>query len=173
MDPGLRALIERQQAGGFPGLAGSEMHATIRISAQLLNEAIAGYLGSGSPPIRSLTVSPRVGSRIDVRIDPGRPFIPTFTVTLVIDRQPQLPADPVLVLRLTGAAAMLRLAGPVVGNLARLPPGVRLDGERLLVDIRTLLQPYDPGRLGELAREIEVATLDGAVVLFVHAAVAA
>ena len=172
MDPGLHALIQRQQAAGFPGLAGSEMHATIRISAQLLNEAIAGYLGSVSAPIRGLTVSPHAGNRIEVRIDPGRAFLPTITLTLVIDRQPQLPADPVLVLRLTGGAAMLRLAGPIVSNLALLPAGIRLEGDRLLVDVRALLQPYDSARLGELARAIEVATLDGALVLFVHAAVA-
>ena len=46
IDPGLRALIDRQQAAGFPGLAGSEMHATIKISAQLLNEAVSGFLAA-------------------------------------------------------------------------------------------------------------------------------
>jgi len=64
---------------------------------------------------------------------------------------------------------MLRLAGPMLS--AFLPPGIRLDGDRLLVDLRAVLQPYDPGRILDLAREIEVATLDGAMVLFVHASV--
>jgi hypothetical protein len=170
IDPKLRALVERQHAAGFPGLAGSEMHATIRISAQLLNEAIAGYIGSGSSPIRELTVAPHVGNRIDIRVDPTRVFIPTIGLTVVIDRQPQLPADPVLVLRLTGGGVMLRLAAPAIAGF--LPPGIRLDGERVLVDLRTLLQPSDQARLLDLAREIEVATLDGALVLFIHAAVA-
>jgi len=169
IDPGLRALIDRQQAAGFPGLAGSEMHATIKISAQLLNEAVSGFLAAKSTPIRSLTVSPHAGNRIDVRVDVAKAFIPTLNLTLVVDRQPQLPADPVLVLRFTGAAAMLRLAGPMLS--AFLPPGIRLDGDRLLVDLRAVLQPYDPGRILDLAREIEVATLDGAMVLFVHASV--
>jgi len=171
IDPGLRALIQRQQSAGFPGLAGSEMHATIKISAQLLNEAVSGFLAAKSTPIRSLTVSPHVGNRIDLRVDAAKAFIPTINLTLVVDRQPQLPADPVVVLRLTGGAAMLRLAAPMIS--AFLPPGIRLDGERLLVDLRTVLQPYDPGGILDLAREIEVATLDGAVVLFIHAAVAA
>ena len=169
IDPGLRALIDRQQAAGFPGLAGSEMHATIKISAQLLNEAVSGFLAAKAAPIRSVTVFPHVGNRIDVRVETAKPFIPAITLTLVVDRQPQLPADPVLVLRFTGAAAMLRLAGPMLSGF--LPPGIRLDGDRLLVDLRAVLQPYDPGGLLAFAREIEVATLDGALVLFIHAGV--
>lgn len=169
IDPGLRALIDRQQAAGFPGLAGSEMHATIKISAQLLNEAVSGFLAAKPTPIRSLTVSPHAGNRIDLRVDVAKAFIPTINLTLVVDRQPQFPADPILVLRFTSGAALLRLAGSMLS--AFLPPGTRLDGERLLVDLRVLLEPYDPGRILELAREVEVATLDGAVVLFVHASV--
>jgi len=169
IDPGLRALIDRQQAAGFPGLAGSEMHATIKISAQLLNEAVSGLLAAKPTPIRSLTVSPHADNRIDVRVDVAKAFIPTLNLTLVVDRPPQLPADPVLVLRFTSGAGMLRLAGPMLS--AFLPPGIRLDGDRLLVDLRAILQPYDPGRIFELAREIEVATIDGAMVLFVHASV--
>jgi hypothetical protein len=171
IDPRLLDLITRQQAAGYPGLAGSQLHATIRISAELMNEAIAGFIAAHQPlPVRELAVAPHVGNRIDVRVDPAMAFIPTMTLTLVIDRQPQLPADPVLVWRLTGGAAMLRFVAPAIAGF--LPPGIRLEGERLLVDVRALLQPHDPARLLELAREIEIATLDGALVLFVHAAVA-
>jgi len=171
MDPRLHTLIARQQAAGYPGLAGSEVHATIKLSAQLLNEAIAAFLGSANAPIRALTVSPHAGNRIDVRVEPAKAFIPNINLTLTIERQPQLPGDPVLVLRVTEGAAMLRFAGPVISNLAVLPPGIRLDGDRLLVDVRALMQAFDTARLGELARQIEVATLDDAVVVFVHATV--
>jgi hypothetical protein len=171
MDDRLRTILTRQQSAGYPGLAGTEVHATIRISAQLLNEAIAGFLASTTAPVRELTLVPHVGNRIDVRVDPAKAFIPAITVTVAIDRQPQLPADPVLVLRMTGGGAMLRLAGPMISSFAFLPPGIRIDGDRILVDLRAVAQPYDQARLFEMARQIEVATLDGALVVFVHASV--
>jgi hypothetical protein len=171
MHPRLQALIAQQQAAGFPGLAGSEVHATIKLSTPLLNEAIAGLIASVTSPIRELTVEPHSGNRIDVRVDPAKAFIPTVNLTLVVDRQPQLPADPTLILRVTSGAAMLRFAAPVVSGLGALPAGIRLDGERILVDVRALLQAQGQARLLDLAREIEVVTMDGAVVVFVHAMV--
>jgi len=170
MDSRLQALIDRQQASGFRGLAGTEVYATIKLSTDLLNGAIAALTPSSSA-VRTLTVQPRAGNTIDVRIEVAQSFVPAINVTVVIDRQPQLPDDPVLVLRLTGG--MVRFVAPVIANLNVLPPGVRLDGDRLFIDLRAQLKPLGQERLLAFAQEMEVGTIDGGVVVLIHAGVRA
>jgi hypothetical protein len=72
MDSRFLELFSRQLAAGFPGLAGSGVTATIRISADL--------------------------------------------------------------------------AGPAIAASGKLPQGVRLDEDRVFVDVRTRLQPFGQGR---------------------------
>jgi hypothetical protein len=171
MDPQLAALLARQQGSGFAGLAGSEVHATIRVSSALLNEAISANLASVTA-VRDLAVQPRGGNRFDVRVKLAKPaFLPTMNVALVIERQPQLPSDPVLVMKLTGAAGMIGLAAPAITSFGVLPPGIRLDGDRILVDMRVLLQRYGQAALLDYAERVQVTTEEGRVVLLVHARV--
>lgn len=169
MDPRLAALIARQHASGFPGLSGSEVQATIRIATPLLNEAIAIQLASVAA-VRDLTVQPRAGNRFDVRVKLAKPaFLPTLSVTLVVERQPQLPADAVLVMTLTGAAGMIGLAAPAITSFGVLPPGIRLEGDRVFVDLRTLLERQGQAALLAHAEHLQVTTEDGTLVLLVHA----
>jgi hypothetical protein len=171
MDPRLVNLIARQQAANFAGLSGSEIQATLRISADLLNEAIAANLASGAP-LRELAVMPRGGNRLDVRVKLAKPaFLPTLSLTLLIERQPQLPADPVLVMKLSGAAGLLGLAAPAITSFGVLPPGIRLEGDRVLIDLRTLLQRYGQAALLDHAEQLQVTTEEGRLVLLVHARV--
>jgi hypothetical protein len=174
MDPRLAALaglVARQQASGFPGLSGSEVQATIRISSEVLNEAIGATLGSVTA-VRDLGVQPRVGNRFDVRVKLAKPaFLPTLNLGLAIERQPQFPADPVLVMKLTGAAGMIGFAGPAITGAGVLPPGIRLDGDRILVDMRILLQQYGQTALLDHVEQVQVMTEEGRLVLLVHARV--
>ncbi len=171
MDPRLVNLIARQQAANFPGLSGSEIQATLRISADLLNEAIAANVASGAF-LRELTVEPRGGNHLGIRIKLAKPaFLPTFSLTLLIERQPQLPADPVLVMKLSGVAGMIGLAAPAITSFKVLPPGVRLEGDRVLIDLRTLLQRYGQTALLDHAEQLQVTTEEGRLILLVHARV--
>jgi hypothetical protein len=171
MDPRLVNLIAREQAANFPGLSGSEIQGTLRISADLLNEAIAANLAAAAP-LRELTVQPRGGNRLDVRVKLAKPaFLPTLSLTLLIEHQPQLPADPVLVMKLSGAAGIIGLAAPAITSFGVLPPGVRLDGDRVLIDLRTLLQRYGQAALLDHAEQLQVTTEEGRLVLCFHARV--
>jgi hypothetical protein len=168
LDPRLHALLDRQQASGLRGLAGSEVHATIKISAPLLNEAVAAF-AAATPAISELTIHPHNGNRFDVRLGLAKPaFLPGMTMALAIERQPQLPGDPVLVLRLSGGAAVLRLAAPAIASFNILPPGVRLEGDRVLVDLRMLLQQHGQAHLLDYAQEVEIVTIEGGLVVFMH-----
>lgn len=171
MDSRLVELFSRQQAAGFPGLAGSETRTTIRISTELLNQAIAGSIPADAA-VRDVTVAPHAANQIGVRLSLAKPaFLPAANLTLVIERQPQLPADPVLVLHITGGGGLLRFAGPAIAASGKLPPGVRLDGDRVFVDVRTMLQPFGQGALLDCAEQLQVTSEEGALVLLVHARV--
>jgi hypothetical protein len=173
MDRRLAEIVSRQQEAGFPALAGSEVRATIRIAEQLLNEVLAKLMPAGAA-LSSVAVHPQAGNRFAVRLSLAKPsFLPPLTAGLVIERQPQVPADPVLVLGLTGGASVLRLAAPAITNRGVLPPFVRMEGSRLFVDIRALLKERGLAQLLDYAQDLRVTTDEGSVILDVAAGVRA
>jgi hypothetical protein len=169
MNARLREILSHQQAARFAGLTGSEAEATIRVSDQLLNELIAAHMPPEGP-LRSIVIRSHAGNRLDVAVKRARPaFLPAVPLTLVIERQPELPVDPVIVLRLaSGVGTLVGLAGPFLGLADRLPPFLRMDGQRLLVDVRGVLQQGDQSALLDYVRQLRVVTEDGG--LAIHAA---
>jgi hypothetical protein len=172
VDPRFERILKEQQSLGFPGLSGSTVNGTIRIGEALLNTAITAALPADGI-VRALTVRPREGNRLEARVTLARPaFLPPFTVELAIERQPVLPADPGLVLRLAGGAgSLLSLASSFVRRSVPLPPGITIDGDRVRVDIRAVLQDHGQAALLDLAREISVTTEPAGLVVAVHAVI--
>lgn len=168
MDSRLLELFSRQRAAGFPGLAGSDARATIRLAAPLLNEAVTTSLAS-VPAVRDVSVQPRASNRFDVRLTLAKPaFLPSLKLTLVIERQPELPADPVLVLRITGAGGMMRLAAPAITSFGLLPPGVRMESDQVFVDLRTILQQHGQQQFLDYAEQLQVMTEEGTLIVLVQ-----
>ena len=165
MDPRLLQILSKQREAGFPGLAGSSIDAALRLSETLLNEVLAGFVPAGGA-VRAVTIHPHVGNRLGVRVTLARPaFLPPMTLSLAIERQPRLPADPVLVLELTGAAGMLRLAAPAITSMGVLPHAVRFEDGRFFVDVRLLLLERGQADLLDHVSELQVASEEGAVVV--------
>jgi hypothetical protein len=155
-------ILERQQAIGFEDLRGAEVSATVPISERLLNELIRESLPD-SVPVRDLHVAPVSGDRFVVRARVGSlSFLPPLKVTVLIDRQPELPLSPVLVLKLE-SGALMALAAPVLRSIAALPPGVVIDRDRVLVDIAKLLEQRGLADYLAFIQRLEVHTADGAV----------
>lgn len=171
MDPRFQQILWQQQTAGLTGLAGSEVSATVRLSDPLLNQLIAAFLPANHP-LRSVTVRSHAGNRLDVSIAIAKPsFLPPIPLTLAVARQPAFPDDPVLVFRVAGlAGGMMHLAGPLLGRLGTLPPGLRLDGERLLVDLRLVLPPGQSALL-TYVQQLTVTTEDRCVVAAIAARV--
>jgi hypothetical protein len=133
-------LFADQERRGFPDLAGSQGEFSFRVSKGLLNELVAHALRR-STAIRELHLKPRDGNQIRVRVTLAKPsFLPPISVEVAIERQATLPDDPVLVLGLSGVGGLLRFAGPAAGFLSAVPPGIRLKGEQVLVDIPAALE---------------------------------
>ena len=127
MDPRFLSVLSRQRAAHFAGLAGSDVRVTLRVTTALLNEIISAYTSTASA-IRGLRVIPQVGNRFDVHLKLEKPaLLPALNLTLVIEKQPELPADTTLGLRLTGGGGIMRFAGSAVKAFGGgLPSGVRI-----------------------------------------------
>ena len=168
MDPRLTSLLQRVQSSRFADLAGSDARATIRIAAPLLNEAVAAFAASASA-VRDVTIRPRAANHIDVNLKLARPaFLPSLNLTAHIERQPQLPDSPELILRLSGAGGMMRLAGPAISSFGVLPPGIRLDGDIVFVDLREVLRRQGQGELLDYVEQLQVMSEEGSLVLLVQ-----
>ena len=172
MDPRFERIFTEQQSLGFQGLSGSAFSGTIRIADALLNACIAAALPADGI-VRTMTAASREGNRVDAKVTLARPsFLPPMTVQLAIERQPALPADPVLVLRVAGGAgSLLKLTSSFVRRAAALPPGIAIDGDRVLVDIRGLLQGRGQAQLLDFAQQIVVTTEEGRLAVEVQARV--
>ena len=159
------ALFADQERAGFSDLIGSEGQGAIKLSEALLNTVITGQLRD-SASIRELHVSPRAGNKFAVRVVLKKPsFLPPISLEVIVQKQPSLPDDPVLVLELSGMGGLLRFAGPVAGFFTALPPGVRMEGERVFVDMRAALAPHGLTSVLNYVETVEVTTEEGRVVL--------
>ena len=161
---GFLALFAEQERQGFADLSGSEGQAAIRVSERLLNTIIGEQL-RGSTSIRELHVSPRSGNRFGVRIVLAKSFLPAISFDVAIDKQPSLPGDTVLGLTLSGMGGLLRLAGPVAGFLEALPPGVRMEGDRVFVDIRAVLAQHGVTTIPDYVKDVAVGTEEGRLIV--------
>jgi hypothetical protein len=98
----------------------------------------------------------------------AKAFLPALNVSLEIERQARLPDSPELVLKLSGAGGMMRFAAPAISSFGKLQLGVRMDGDRLFVDLQMMLRQHGQAELLSYARQIEVVTDEGKLVLLVE-----
>jgi hypothetical protein len=156
-------LIALQQRSGFADLTGTEGQGSIRITDRLLNQIVATAM-QGTRAVRDVQLRTLGDDRLQARVALAKPsFLPPFTIGIVIERQPELPATPVLVARLEGAGGLMRLAGAATTFLNVLPPGVRMEGDRVFVDIAALLQQRGFGFVLQYADDLRVHTEEGAL----------
>jgi hypothetical protein len=161
----LSRLVADQQRRGFSDLAGSDGQGTIRVSQGLLNAIISDQV-QRSPAVREVHVTPRAGNRLGVRLVIAKPsFLPPISLEVSIDKQPSLPDDPVLGLTLSGMGGLLRFAGPVSAFFNSLPPGVRIVGDRVFVDLRAALAPHGLTPVLDYMKEVRVTSEEGRLVV--------
>ncbi len=156
-------LIAQQQRSGFADVKGTEGQATIRMSDRLLNQIIATEV-QRLRAIREARVRNLAGDRLDLQVVLAKPsFLPAITIGVLIERQPSLPENPVLVLRLSGIGGLTRFAGLAAAFLNVLPPGIRMAGDRVFVDVAALLQQRGMGFVMQHVDDLNVTTDEGVV----------
>jgi len=170
VDERLMRVLLRQLASGCHDLSGADAALTLPVSERLLNELIAEGMPR-SAPIRDLHVTPLAGDRVAVRARIGSsPLIPALKLSLSIEQQPIFPTSPVLVLRME-MTGLLSLAGPALRFLDALPPGIRVEHGRVFVDVRRLLEVRSLGHYFEYITDLNVNSVEGALVLSVRASI--
>ena len=163
-DPRLRRIIEQLRASRFADVKGARVSASIPVSERLLNE-IVGASVPPSAPVRDVSVHPQAGNRLSVRARLRRSdLLPPFTLKLAIERQPELPNSP-LVLRVLTLPGLLSLAGSALSLNTMFPPGVKLDNDRVLIDVKVLLERQGFGDVIAYLETLRISTEEGRLVV--------
>ena len=158
-------LLSDLQASGFGDLGGSRVSARIPVSRALLNRVVAEAFAGSSTPVRAVDIRPRAGDQFDVVITVSWPFVPPLTAAFTIDQQPSFPASPLLVLRWSFLGAAGAIASRLITSFDRLPAGIRLDGDRLLLDIPVLAARSPAASVLAYVRSFELHTLEDRAVI--------
>ena len=161
----MEEFLAQVQSTGFRDVAGARASARVPVSRALLNRAIAEAMKGRSTPIRAVDVRPRAGDRFDVVVTLSMRFIPPLTAHVVVERQPQFPASPVLVLRWSLLGGLGAMASRLMGVSDRLPPGVRMEADRIVVDIPVIAAGSPVAPLLRFVKSAELHTLDDRVTI--------
>jgi hypothetical protein len=167
--PWLLDLVREQRATGFADFAGARASATIPVSDRLATRLIAASLPDQSA-VRDVEVRASAGNTITVSLRLARPAIlPRLEIPLHIEQQPRLPDDPTFVFRVALPRGVTAVAGPALRIFDFLPPGVRMRDDRLIVDLRTVLQRYEAADTLAYVDHLELATVDRAILVRIDA----
>jgi hypothetical protein len=164
----LATLLANLRDSKFRDVAGARVSASIPLSEGLLNELVVATMPKNLP-VREVTIRPEPGNRFSVRISPKMALLPQLTVQLEIEKQPQFPTHPQVVLRMATLGGLLGMASAAFPIATLLPPGVRLEGERLVVDLRELAHREGVVDLLDLVQDLQISTGAGHVIVQVHA----
>jgi hypothetical protein len=168
-------IVAQLQASGFQDVAGTRVSARVPVSGALLNTIIADALRGTSSPVQSVRVRPLAGERFEASVATSISFLSTLTVDVAVDQQPRFPGSPFLVLRWSFLGFFGAIASRFVGVFeSKLPPGIRLDGDRVVIDVAAIARrSAPPGAVdwvGYLTL-LELHTVDDRVVIDVELAV--
>ena len=155
------------QSSAFADLAGSRASARVPVSRALVNQFVARALQAQQPPlpVRQVEIRPHDGDKLDVIVTASLPLVPPIKVAMVIEQQPQFPTSPVLVLRWALLGGLTQFFAKIVGPHQKLPPGVRLDGDHILVDIPAAVAGTPAAPLLGYVKALEVHTVQDKLVI--------
>ena len=146
-------------------LAGATIAGEIPLPAGLINRLIAQQLAQRAAPVTAVNVQPHDGERLTVAIATGSRLMPGVRIEARIEQQPELPRPAVLGLRwsVPGMGPLALLAAPALSYFKALPPGIRVDGDRITVDIGELLWSRGFGELLDFITRLRVTTREGVI----------
>lgn len=165
MIPGAATLRDRFGVE-LADLAGTTLAGEIPFGEGVVNRLIAARIAN-HPQIASVRVQAQEADVVGIMVTPRSRLVPAIRVVARIERQPEFPTDPALLLRWNvpalGPLATM-LAGPVLGFFTALPRGIRADGGRIAVDVRELLEAQGVGELAGFIRQAAIHTRPGGFV---------
>jgi hypothetical protein len=163
----LQLLTDLQQSG-FRDISGSRLSTRIPVSRDLLNRIVAHALEASTAPVTGVDIRPLDGDRFDVVITLKWRLAPTIKVGVVIERQPEFPASPVLVLRWSLLGGLGVMASRLIASLDRLPVGIQLKDDTLVLDIPALAGSGPASQVLPFVKAMELHTHADSTVIIVH-----
>jgi hypothetical protein len=162
----LDTILQRFGVTG-PELSGAALSGEIPLSNTVVNRFIAAQLARRNGHVSSVRLRARNGDEFEALILPKARFVPPIRIVARVERQPDLPGDPVLRLRwsMPGMGALALFAAPAFALFNALPPGVRADGDRIAIDVRELLVSRGLGELAGYLRGLRVHTREDAFIV--------
>jgi hypothetical protein len=138
-------------------LAGGVVSGEIPLSNAAVNRLIAKQLQSGRGPVTAARVEALGDDRLTVELQVRAP-IPPIRIVASIEQQPVFPGPAMLGIRwsMPGLGPLAMFAGPALAFLKTLPPGIRVDGDWLDVDVAAMLRSRG---LGDALQYITTARL--------------
>jgi hypothetical protein len=137
----------------------------IPVARSLVNAVIEQALKGRNAPVKTIDVQPRDGDRMDVIVGVTWPFVPVLTVGVTIERQPAFPASPILVLHWSLLGAVGALASRFLKGFDRLPPGIKLEGEFVVLDLPVLAAGSPAAAALPFVKSLQIHTEEGRLVL--------
>jgi hypothetical protein len=149
-------------------IPGATVAGEIPLPDEVLNRFIEQALARRDAPVTAVRIETGDGDRFLAHVSIRGPrLVPQIKVLAQIDRQPQLPQSAVLWLRwsLPGMGPLAMFATPFLSNLKALPPGIRIDGDRIAVDIAELLRARGLEQLLTLVSRLQLGTRAGQAIV--------
>jgi len=165
VDPYFADLLADLRRSGFDDLAGSHFSARIPVSRALLNRVVAHVVQKSAAPVRDVDVRPLDGDRFAAVVTTNWRLVPPLKIAFAIERQPAFPESPALVLRWSLLGGLGTIAARVIAGLNRLPAGVRLQDDRLVLDIPALAAGGPAMELLSYLKALQLHTVAGRVVI--------
>lgn len=135
-----------------------------------MTETIVQALPS-SAPIRTLEIEALDNDQFAVKVKMKKPaLLPAIRLRLRIEDQPRLPESPTLTLRFA-AGGFTAVAAPLLRQMASLPPGLHLEGDRLHLHLDVLAAKYGVADVLPFLKSLRISTEPGRFVLALDAGV--
>ena len=158
-------LLTHLQQSAFREVAGTRASVRIPVARSLVNTFVAQALQGTSAPLKSIDVQPHDGDTLNLIVAVSWPFVPALKVGITIERQPVFPSSPILVLHWTLLGGLGAIASRFVSALDRLPPGVKLEGQFIVLDLAVLAAGSPAAAALPYVTNLQVHTTEGAVVV--------
>ena len=162
----LDALLRERLGIDLREMAGATAAGEIPVREELANRLIADRLRD-HPHLAAVRLEPQAGDALVIHVVPRMRLMPPVRVLARLERQPQFPDNPVLLVRwqVPGAGPLAMFAAPVLSYFKTLPPGIAIDGDRVRVDLGALLRDRGLGEALAFIRRAELHTRPGIILL--------
>jgi hypothetical protein len=157
-------------------LAGGVLSGEIPLTNAVVNRLAAQQLAkSPGAPVDAVHIEALAGDRVGIVLGlKNVPMLRDLAIEAAIQSQPEFPGRGVMMLRwsLPRLGPLAKFAGNAVSFFKAPPPGLRIDGDRVAVDIPHLLRARGMGELVDLLTRLEIHTRPGAFLITFAARIA-